>query len=513
MTTANTLHSPGVDPTVHANRWRILGVLGLSLLMVVMDATILHTAMSKIIEDLGPSSIQQLWIVNAYALVISGLLITMGALGDRTGRRRLFNLGLLVFAAASVLAVVFPTPLMLVVSRALLGVGGAMILPSTLSILRGVFADAQERTRAIVVWGTMAAAGGAIGPVVGGALVQAFGWRSAFLVNVPIALAALLLSLKLLPESSTPSASRLDWPSVAISFLGMAAFVQGIKMTGKEGLFELQSGGFLLLGLALMAYFVRRQLGLADPLVDISLFRIRSFSAALVAYLLVTVVLGALLYLGSQWFQTVRGMSPLSAGMRLMPLGAAMLLMGFVTPKILERLYARTAVALGLALLGGSLFVPALPGDELTLVGISFAVAGIGTALVMSTAVAVIMAAAPPERAGRAAAIQETALELGNVLGISIIGSVVGVLYGNWLHAPAGTPTAALEQARGSIGEGAKASRELPAEVGEPLSQAANSAFTRAFDVSMTVTGGVLLAGALAVYLLIPRFKVAADAH
>ncbi|WP_327356829.1 MFS transporter [Streptomyces sp. NBC_01304] len=511
MTTAPTT-TTSVDPTVHANRWRILGVLGLSLLMVVMDATILHTAMSKIIEDLGPSSIQQLWIVNAYALVISGLLITMGALGDRTGRKRLFNLGLLVFAAASVLAVLFPTPVMLVVSRALLGVGGAMILPSTLSILRGAFADAKERTTAIVVWGTMAAAGGAIGPVVGGALVQAFGWRSAFLVNVPVALAALVLSLKLLPESSTPSATRLDWPSVAISFLGMAAFVQGIKMIGKEGLFELQSGGLLVLGLVMMAYFVRRQLGLPDPLMDVGLFRIRSFSAALVAYLLVTVVLGALLYLGSQWFQIVRGMSPLSAGLRLMPLGAAMLLMGFVTPKILQRLYARTAVALGLLLLGGSLFVPALPGDELTLVGISFAVAGVGCALVMATAVAVIMSAAPPERAGRAAAIQETALELGNVLGISIIGSVVAALYGSWLQAPAGTPAASLEQARGSIGEGAKAARELPAEVGEPLAQAANSAFTRAFDVSMTVTGGVLVAAAVAVYLLIPRFKASADA-
>ncbi|GAA2658345.1 MFS transporter [Streptomyces lunalinharesii] len=493
-----------------AQRTRVLFVLSLCLLLVVMDATILHTAMPSIIDDLQPTSIAQLWIVNAYALVLAGLLITTGAVGDRTGRKRLLLLGLAVFTGASLLAVAVPTPGVLVLSRALLGVGGAMIMPSTLSILRNVFTGPAERARAIAVWGMMAALGGALGPVLGGALVQWADWRSAFLVNVPIALACLALSWRVLPESSAPGTARLDLPSVALSFIGMVAVIQGIKATTKDGPLTYASGGALVLGVVLLASFVRRQRTLDDPLVDTSLFRLRSVTLALLAYLLVTAVLNAILCLSSQWFQTVRGMPPLTAGLRLLPAMVTMIAAGAVMPYLLRNLTTRVLLGAGVALVGLSLLAPAVPGDEMTTVAVSLAVLGLGVTVAMSTCVAVIMSAVPPERAGRAAAVQESFLELGNVLGISVLGSITALLYRHRLVPPPGTPDQALDAARDSVGEAAGIAERLPEDAGRPLAQAANQAFDSAFVTTMTVTGVLVLLAACAVWMLLPPGKAAA---
>lgn len=314
MTTDGKSAVPVTAPPAEARRWWGLAVLSLSLLLVGLDTTILNVALPALIEDMQPSALEQLWIVNAYALVISGLLITMGALGDRTGRRRLLMAGLVVFGAASGLAVVVGDPLGLIGARALLGLGGAMIMPATLSILRNLFHDPDERTRAITIWASVAGAGAAAGPIVGGLLVEHFGWHAAFLVNIPIVVVALGACWILLPESSSPSTSKWDWWSVLLSFVGMASLVQGIKMLAKHGPLHVMSGGMLLLGIILLVVFVRRQLRLPDPLVDVRLFTNRAFTLGAVAIVLALLGMSSVLFLFTQWLQLVRGCSPRRRG-------------------------------------------------------------------------------------------------------------------------------------------------------------------------------------------------------
>ncbi|MFB7719507.1 MFS transporter [Nocardia sp. NPDC056100] len=493
------------DKAMDRRRWWILLVLSGCLLMVAMDATILNVALPKLVNELNLSSLEQLWIVNAYALVLSGLLITMGAIGDRTGRRRVLCIGLVVFGTASLIPALWPNPAALIFARGMLGLGGAMIMPSTLSLIRNVFTDTRERTLALAIWATLATVGAAVGPVLGGFLVEKFHWNAAFLVNVPVVVVCVIGALALIPESFTPAAGGWDWWSVALSCLGLVALVQGIKMTGKQGLLGWQSLPMILLGVVLLTVFVRRQLRQRDPLLDVRLFGSRAFSVGVAVYMLGMFGMGAVMFLLTQWLQFVQGRSPLSAGLTLLPSPIAALTAAVLLPRVLDRIPARTIMAFGMALLGVALLVPALVPDPNSLVtGISLAAMGFGVSSALVSAAVVIMSFAPAERAGGAASIQETCYELGNVLGIAILGSATIGLYRRWLDLPDGLSPGTVDTAHESIGSA----------VGLPdaaVTAAARDSFTSAFSVTGAVTGVFMLAVAVVVYLLVPPVK-AADA-
>ncbi|AIL64509.1 Antiseptic resistance protein [Rickettsiales bacterium Ac37b] len=498
----------------HKFRWHILIILSICLLLVSMDATILHTVMPTIILDLEPSNLQQLWIINAYALVLSGLLITTGALGDRFGRKKLLLWGLVVFAIASMLVYVFHNPWGLVLCRALLGLGGAMIMPSTLSILRNIFIDAHERMIAISVWGIMASVGAAIGPVLGGILVEFLSWQSAFFVNAPIAFAIIAFGIIQIPESSTPSNEPWDWLGVFESFFGMAALVQGIKVSSKYGIMNLASGGMLLIGIILMTLFTLRQLKSKDPLVDIRLFLINNFSVGIIVYLLTTCALGSIMYLMSLWLQFIKGLSPLYAGLYISPVTVSALITAFIMPYLLVRFTARIVIFSGLIFITISLILPSiLNNEDLLSNAIYFALLGIGVSLCLSTTVSVIMATAPAERAGGAAALQETAYELGNVLGIAVIGSITSFIYSTSIIIPKGVSREMATIARDSIGEGIIVAHQLPFSLAEELIREANIAFINAFDIVGIILGIIMLIAACLTMYFLPPFKVSTPSH
>ncbi len=495
-------------------RWHILIILSICLLLVSMDATILHAVMPTIILDLKPSNLQQLWIINAYALVLSGLLITAGALGDRFGRKRLLLWGLLVFSIASMLVYVFDSSLGLVLCRALLGLGGSMIMPSTLSILRNIFTNTHERMIAISVWGIMATVGAAIGPVLGGVLVELLSWQFAFFINAPIALVIIAFGIVWIPESSNPSNEPWDWIGVFQSFFGMAALVQGIKMLAKYGIMNLASGGMLLIGIVLLIIFTLRQLKSDDPLVDMRLFLISNFSIGVIVYLLITCVLGSIMYLMSLWLQFIKGLSPLYAGFYMLPAAIFALIASVVMPYLLTRFTARIIIFSGLIFTTISLILPSiLDYRDLLSNTIYLGLLGIGSSLCLSTTVTVMMNVVPAERSGGAAALQETAYELGNVLGIAVIVSITSFIYSNNLVIPNGVSVSMAEIARDSIGEGIIIAQQLPPSFAHELIKEVNIAFINAFNIVGIILGIIMLILAGVIMYVLPPFKASTSLH
>ena len=341
--------------TPDPRRWLVLTVLASSLLLIAMDATLLNVALPTLADDLAPGSIELLWIVDAYGLVLAGLLVAMAGLGDRVGRRRLLSTGLVVFAGASLLATLAASPAQLIAARALLGVGGAMIMPSTLSVLRSVFLDERERAVAIGVWTAVAAGGFALGPIVGGALLEVADWPWLFAVQIPVVLVAFTAVRLLVPESRNPRPGPWDGPSVLVSIAGMLALVWGVKELGKDGLTTPAGLAAMAGGLALLAAFVVRQARSSTPLVDVRLFRGRRFATASAAVLFTFFALGALLLLVTQFLQLVQGHSPLEAGVRLLPLAIAAAAGAPLTELLVRHVGKRSAVGGAFALVAGAL--------------------------------------------------------------------------------------------------------------------------------------------------------------
>lgn len=489
-------------------RWIVLGTLCLCMLMVAMDANILHTVMPTLMRELRPAPVEQLWIVNAYALMLAGLLITMGALSDRYGRRRMLLCGLVVFGLASLLAEWVRQPWQAIACRAILGVGGAMIMPTLLALIRETFADAKERSIALSACGVSGCAGAAVGPVLGGALVHAFDWRAAFVVNVAIVLVAVPLVAVTVRESVTPRAGRWDWTSVALSFLGMTALVQGIKLLGKSDAAASESVAMIAVGIATMAWFVRRQWRSDDPLLDIRLFGVRSFTAGVAVYAVVMFSLSSTIFLASQWLQFVHGQNPFKAGLWLLPTTLSALLAVLAVPYSLGRWHVRDVMLAGMASISVALFVPALnPGDSLIPFAVSLACLGAGVSLALSSATTVVVMAAPADRAGSAAALQSTAYEVGNVLGIAVVGSFAGALYAHTVHVPEGLAASVARAVRSSVGEAEVAAAGLPQAVGIPLQQAARFAFDKAFSASCLLVGCAMLVSTVSIFALVRKTR------
>ncbi len=496
-----------------ARRWLVLVVLCASLLLVAVDATVLHVAVPAVTEDLGPSAIELLWIVDAYPLVCASLLILFGTLGDRVGRRRILLLGYGLFGIASGLAACADDPGVLIAARALLGVGGAMIMPATLSILRQVFPDRRERALAIGIWSAVAAVGAAVGPLLGGFLLEHFWWGSVFLVNIPLMLVSLPVGRWLLPESTGERDGPWDVAGALMAAAGLFGAVLGVKrLGGGTSPLDPWTAGPLLLGGALLFAFVRRQRRRKHPLVDLGMFGRPAFSTSVGCIVLAMLALVGLELIAAQYLQLVLGLSPLQTGMRLLPLTVAAMTAGLVGAHLLRRFGPRRMVSLGFCLTAGAVVLLTAMGhhDRPFLLLTGFVLLGFGLETTLFGAYESMLSEAPADRAGGAAAIGETSYQLGAGIGIALLGSVMNAAYAPGLASVPGVPASASAAAGHSLGEAYEVAGRLGGASGEALRQAARDCFVHGLHVTLLVSAGLLLAGA-AMALRLPRSMESAE--
>jgi len=423
--------------------WIGLAVIALPCLVYSMDLTVLNLALPEISRDLAPSSTQLLWIVDIYGFLVAGALITMGTLGDRIGRRRLLLIGAAAFAAASVLAAFATSAELLIAARALLGLAGATLAPATMALIFSMFGDERERKVAIGVWIASYSAGAAVGPLLGGVLLEFFWWGSVFLIALPVMVMLLLVGPRLLPESRNPDAGRLDLRSAALSIAAVLAVIFALKRTATDG-FDGTAAATLVLGLALGAVFVHRQGRLEDPLIDIELFRRRAFSAAVMTNLLGFLAAFGLFMLVAQYLQLVLGMSPLEAGLWSLPSSAGFIAGAIMAPTLFPGVRPAYVIGGGLALAAlGFLVISQAGGVGVIVAGSTIFALGLSPVAGMSTEL--IVGSAPPERSGAASGISETSAEFGGALGIALLGSLGTAVYRSQMAdaVPEGVPTAA----------------------------------------------------------------------
>ncbi|MGX4734811.1 MFS transporter [Kitasatospora griseola] len=490
------------------HRWTGLGVLVLAVTLVAVDATVLSLAIPSITETLRPSGTQLLWIGDAYSFVLAGLLVSMGALSDRLGRKRVLLAGSAAFGAASLLAAYAPSPGWLILARALLGVAGATIMPSTLSLIRALFPDARERATAIGIWGAGATAGAALGPLVGGVLLEHFWWGSVFLLNLPVMVLLLVFGAWLLPESRDPRPGRWDMSSVLLSMAGVIGAVYGIKEFAAHGLASWTTPATFVLGAAALALFVRRQLRLPTPLLEVRLFRDPRFTAAVVSSLISLIGLSGVIFFMSQYLQLVRGYSPLSAGVAELPAFVGSVVGGLLTARLARRAGARRVLTVSLLVMGLGIAVLGLirVDSAYLLIGSSFLALGTAEGVVYTLSSDLVLGTAPADKAGAASAVSETAYELGAALGIALVGSVVTALYAGSLTVPPNTDPALADQAGQSLGGAVQAAATLPGDLAGQLLTSANNAFVHGINIAAWVSAALLLASAaFARHLLRPR--------
>lgn len=503
--TTRTTRTASVSPTADPRRWIGLAVLVLAVSLVAIDATVLSLALPSISETLRPSGTQLLWIGDSYSFVLAGLLVSMGALSDRVGRKKLLLIGSSAFGAGSLLAAYAPGPGWLIMARALLGVAGATIMPSTLSLIRSLFPDDRERATAIGIWGAGATAGAALGPLVGGVLLEHFWWGSVFLLNLPVLALLLVLGAWLLPESKDPEPGRWDVLSVALSLAGVIGVVYAIKEAAANGLGHWYIPVVFLLGAAALVGFVRRQLSLATPLLDVRLFRNPRFTAAALGSLTALIGLSGVIFFVSQFLQLVRGYSPLTAGIAELPAFAGAVVGGLLTAQLARRTGARVTLTLGLIGMGAGIALLGWVHQDsgYLLLGISFLAVGTAEGVVYTLAADLVLTAAPADKAGAASAVSETAYELGTALGIALVGSVVTSIYAGSILAPAGTDPAVAARAQESIGGAVEAAATLPPQLGGQLLASAKDAFVHGMNVAAWLAAALLLASAATAWYLL----------
>jgi DHA2 family multidrug resistance protein-like MFS transporter len=487
--------------------WVGLAVLTLPCLIYAMDITVLHLAVPAIARDLEPTSAELLWIIDIYTFFVAGSLITMGTLGDRIGRRRLLLIGATAFAAASLLAAFAPTAKTLILARALLGVAGATLAPSTLSLIRNMFLDEKERMAAIGIWVAGFSTGSAIGPVVGGVMLQHFWWGSVFLLALPVMALLLVTGPRLLPEFRDPGAGRLDLPSAALSAAAVLSLIWGLKETAQDGL-GVAAVATLLLGLALAAAFARRQLHLPEPLIDLRLFRTPAFGGALAINVVsVFTAFGFFLFM-SQYLQLVLGLSPLVSGLWTTPSGILFAMGSVATPILVQRLGRFGVLAAGFAVSAvGFVIVSRVGQDGLWAFVLGQIVLSAGLAPLGAVTTDLVVGAAPPEKAGAAAATSETSFELGAALGVALLGSLSVAIYRGALGetAPAGVPAEAWETARSTLGGAVDAAAALPEAAGALVLRLSRDAFMQGFTAAAILCGVGLALLSVAVFFLSRR--------
>ncbi|MDT0451203.1 MFS transporter [Streptomyces hesseae] len=495
-----------------SSRWTVLVVLCVSLLLVAVDATVLHVAVPAVTEDLHPGAIQLLWIVDVYPLVCASLLILFGTLGDRVGRRRVLLLGYTLFGVASALAAIAPTPEILIAARALLGAGGAMIMPATLSILRQVFPDRRERALAIGVWSAVAAVGAAVGPLLGGFLLEHFWWGSVFLINIPLMAVSLPVGRWLLPESTGDHDGPWDVLGALMAAFGLFGVVYGVKRVGGAEALSLGTVVPAALGAALLVVFVRRQRRREHPLVDLTMFTRPAFGTSVGCIVLAMLALVGLELVAAQYLQLVLGLTPLETGLRLLPLTLAAMAAGLAGSRVLQRFGPRAMVSAGFVLTAMAVLSLTVMGREdrpYALVA-GFVLLGFGLETTLFGAYESMLSEAPAESAGGAAAIGETSYQLGAGIGIALLGSVMNAAYAPGVDGVPGVPSAAGRAASHSLGEAYEVADRLDGPAGTALRAAARDAFVHGLHVTLAVSAGLLALGAVAA-LRLPRGLDAAE--
>jgi len=488
-------------PKATRREWIGLAVIALPCLVYAMDLTVLNLALPALSRELKPSSAQLLWIVDIYGFFVAGFLITMGNWGDRVGRRKVLMIGAAAFGGASIVAAFSHSAEMLIAMRALLGIAGATVAPSTMSLIRNMFHDEHERQFAIGVWIASFSAGAVLGPLVGGVLLEFFAWGSVFLLAVPVMALLLLCAPVLLPEYRDPNAGRIDLASVALSLASVLATIYGLKQVAEQGP-AARSLAITAVGLALGIVFVQRQSGLAYPLLDTTLFRNPRFSAAIAAYGLSSLAMMGVYIFIAQYMQLVLGLSPLYAGLATVP-GALGFVAGSLGAPRLVRHLPRAGVLLGglvAAALGFALLLAVDHAHALSVVVAANVFTCLGLAPVFTVANEMIITAAPPERAGAASALSETVAEFSGALGIALFGSLGMVLYRHVLAGdmPAAVPGLAGADALATLGGAIAAAAALPEPAGGALRAAAQDAFTGALQAAALVSVVIIVTAGVA---------------
>lgn len=483
--------------------WIGLAVLAVPCMLYSMDLTVLNLAIPTLTAEFRPTAGEMLWIIDIYGFMVAGFLVTMGTLGDRIGRRKLLLIGAAAFAAASAVAAFSTSAAMLIVMRALLGIAGATLAPSTLSLITVMFRDEKQRSFAISMWIASFSAGAIVGPVVGGLLIEHFWWGSVFLIAIPVMLVLLLLGPTLLPEYRAPEAGRLDIPSALLSLTSVLAVIFGIKHAAEEG-FGVVSAGSIALGVGVAALFVRRQGRLSDPLIDLALFRIPAFTGSLLVNLASVMFMFGTFIFVAQYFQLVAGLSPLEAGLWSLPSAVAFALTSFVVPSLSARVAPAVLVTAGLAIAALGFVWLSLAADLAQVVAASV-VFSVGFTPVIASTTTLVVGSAPPERMGAASAMSETAAELGGALGVALLGSLGAALYRMSmleLDLP-GVPLETADEARATLGGALAIAAGLQADQASELVVAARAAFMVGLQsAALIAVFGMILCAAITFTLL-----------
>lgn len=481
-----------------ARGWAALAVLMLPVLLVSIDNTVLSFALPEISLALAPTGAEQLWIIDVYPLVLAGLLVTMGTLGDRFGRRKMLLIGSTGFAIVSVIAAFAPTAWALIGSRALLGFFGAMLMPSTMSLLRSIFRQREQRRLAIAIWAAAFSAGAALGPIVGGVLLEHFWWGSVFLLAVPVLVPLLIAAPLLLPESRDPNPGRIDLISIVLSMAAMIPVVYAIKAFAVGGP-TLAAVAGALGGIVMGALFVRRQQRAATPMLDMTLFRRGSFSGAILVNLFSVIALVGFLYYVSQHLQLVMGLSPISAGLALVPGMITMIVSGLAIVPIASRVSPHILIpsALVFSVVGYLLVAFATQSHGVAGLVVAFIALGLGIGAAETISNELILSTAPPEKAGAASAVSETAYELGAVLGTVVLGGIITAFYRNALVLPADLAPEAATAARETLAGAYAVAHGLPEPVASQVWNAATSAFESGVMVTSLIGAGLVVVAAV----------------
>lgn len=498
-------------PRAGRREWIGLAVLSLACVLYVMDLTVLHLAVPQLSADLQPTSAQLLWIVDIYGFVVAGALITMGTLGDRIGRRRLLMIGAGAFGLVSVVAAFSTSAEMLIVSRALMGLAGATLAPSTLSLIFSMFLDPRQRSVAIAVWVSSFSAGSAIGPLLGGIMLEYFWWGSVFLLALPVMALLLVLGPRLLPEYRDPEAGRVDLPSAAMSLSAILAVVYGLKGIAQDG-FRPEMGLAIVAGLIVGFLFLRRQQTLADPFIDLQLFRIPAFSASLVTYMMgLFVSVGYFLFV-AQYLQLIEGLSPLQAGLWSLPSAVAFIVSSNLAPRVARRFHPAWVMGtgLGIAALGLAMILLVDGSNDLAILVTASIVTSLSLAPVVTLATELVVGSAPPERAGTASGISETSAELGASLGVALLGSIGTAVYRGAVASalPADVPSEAAKAALGTLGGATGVAEQLPAGVGLALLEVAQQAFVQGLHAVVGISAVAAIGAAIVAVLMLRGLPV-----
>ena len=486
-------------------RWALLATVGAGLLLITLDNSILYTALPTLTEELGASGSSSLWIINAYPVVMAGLLLGAGTLGDRIGHRRMFVIGLTIFGLASLAAAFSPNPESLIAARALLAVGAASMMPATLALLRLSFDDERERNLAIAIWGSLSVVGAALGPILGGMLLERFWWGSVFLINVPVVIAALIATVVIAPRNDPDPTKRWDLTSsvqATIGLVGTVLFIKELAHVPQNWSVVVVAAVAAVVGFTL---FLRRQRRLEEPLLEFSIFRNKAFTGGVLAAAFAMFTIAGAQLITTQRFQLVEGFSPLQAGLLVAAIALGSLPSALAGGAFMHVLGLRVLISggLGLGAMGVGIAVLAIVTDAFGLLVVAFVVTGVGLGAAFSVASAAIMGNAHPRKAGMAASVEEVSYEFGSLSAVALLGSLLTFVYAATVELPAGSPDAARDSLSDALAN-ANGSTDLVV--------AANSAFDTSYLVTMVVLGVMLVVGSVVTNRLLRAYGPGTEA-